>query len=63
MRTKKIKEWLKKSGYKQAQIAKELEISHVAVVLAIQNKSTISRVVAWLREHGCPEEYLNKKRK
>jgi len=62
MKTQRIKKWLKKTGFSQIQISKELGISQVAVHLAIYNKSTISRVVNWLLEHGCPEEYLKKKK-
>jgi len=62
MKTKKINEWLKKQGITKTQIARELGISHVAVVLVVQGKSTSSRVVNWLLEHGCPEEYLKKKK-
>jgi len=62
MKTKKINEWLKKQGITKTQIARELGISHVAVVLVVQGQSTSSRVVNWLLEHGCPEEYLKKKK-
>ena len=61
MDSQKIKEWLERSGFSQRKIAKDLGISPVAITLAIHNKSTISRVVKWLLDHGCPEEYLGKK--
>ncbi len=60
MKTQKINKWLKRQGITKTQIARELGISHVAVVLVIQGKSTSARVVEWLKEHGCPEEYLRK---
>ena len=63
MKTAKIMKWMRKNKHTQGQIGRELGISQPAVHLTIYNKSTVSRVMAWLREHGCPEEYLNKKRK
>ncbi|MBW2618506.1 MAG: hypothetical protein JRC92_06500 [Deltaproteobacteria bacterium] len=55
-----IKKWLLEKGVVQAQIARETGMSESSVSHTISGLRRIGRVVEWLREHGCPEELLER---
>lgn len=59
MRNKKrIRMWMIGRGYTQIQICRETETSAPTVSLTIAGQRNNQAVLAWLRERGCPEEYL-----
>ncbi len=58
MKTLEIKIWLLKKKCKQAQIAKDLNVSQTTVHKAIHGKDKNRRVERWLKERGCPEIFL-----
>jgi len=62
MNTLEVKIWLLKKGIKQVDIAKELGISKATVCKVVNGKDKSSRVVNWLRQHGCPESYLSSRK-
>jgi len=63
MRTLEIKIWMLREGITQTQIARELGVDPTLVSHIIAGRLKGRgikgyRVLQWLREHGCPEEYL-----
>ena len=57
-RWKKIKIWLLQNDYTMEQISKDVGVTSGMVSHVITGKRTSPRVQAWLREHGCPEEFV-----
>jgi len=53
-----IKEWMFAHGLTQGQIGKRLGISQSVVSRTIFGSSNNRRVLAFLREKGCPEQAL-----
>lgn len=59
MESIKVKIWLLKKGYRQAQIATEIPCSRVLVSYTIAGKAKNRKILKWLIDHGCPKEYLD----
>ncbi len=55
-----IKVWLEKNGIQQKRIAEEVGVTPAMVSYTISGRWISEKVVKWLIEHGCPEEYLKK---
>ena len=57
-RQKNIKIWLIQKGKIQSEIARETGASQQSVSWTIAGHRNDPKVLAWLREHGCPEEFM-----
>jgi hypothetical protein len=53
-----VRDWLKAQGLNQSDIARALGTSRQSVNFSFIGKQCGARVFAYLRELGCPEEYL-----
>ena len=58
MNTTEIKVWLLLSGHRQSQIATDLGVSRNLVWRTINGLDKNRRVIRWLLDHGCPENYV-----
>jgi predicted transcriptional regulator len=47
-----------KKGIRQVDIARELGITRQTVCKVVGGREKSSRVVEWLKKHGCPESFL-----
>jgi len=54
----KVKIWMIKKGIRQVDIARELGITRQTVCKVVGGREKSSRVVEWLKKHGCPESFL-----
>ena len=56
---RKVRAWMVMEGVKPSDIQKALgQRSHVQVVQTLQGVRNDRRVLDWLRDRGCPVEYL-----
>jgi len=58
VKTLEVKIWMLRKGIRQAEVAAELGVSRPLVSMTIQGTARNRRVLDWLKDHGCPEEYL-----
>lgn len=58
MKTVEIKIWMLRNDVRQAQVAADLGVSRPLVSMTIHGMAKNRRVLDWLKNHGCPEEYL-----
>lgn len=58
MKPVEVKIWLLRQGIRQVDIARELGVHKVTVNKTINGHERNRRVIRWLRERGCPEEFL-----
>jgi predicted XRE-type DNA-binding protein len=59
MKTVEIKIWMLRNGFRQAQVAADLGVSRPLVSMTIHGHGKNRRVLDWLRDRGCPAEYLD----
>ena len=62
MNSREIKKWLIDQDLRQADIGRALNISREAVNQVINNRNKNARVLRWLLDNGCPQEFLDKDR-
>ncbi len=56
-----IKKWLLESGITQADIAREVGVSHTLVSLVLKGERSSRRVIEALLRRGCPEDLVEKR--
>lgn len=59
MNALEIKVWMVRSGIRQSEIAQDLKVSDNLVWLTVNGHERNYRVIRWLREYGCPKDFLN----
>lgn len=62
MNALEIKVWMVRSGIRQADIAQDLKVSENLIWLTVNGKERNYRVIQWLREYGCPKDFLGSSR-
>jgi hypothetical protein len=56
--SREIRKWLIDIGKSQSDIARDLGRTRQLVQMTIGGPQRNKKVLRWLREHGCPEEFL-----
>jgi len=51
--------WLRRQGIKQTQIARECGKYKANVWDTVHGRRSDRKILAWLKDKGCPVEYLN----
>ena len=57
-RQKNIKIWLLQNDITMVRINREVGVSLQSVSHTVKGIRSCAGVLAWLREHGCPEKYV-----